>query len=107
MATTTTTTTQHDKNKNQIIYFDSVTTQPFTVRVTPDNKASVLDIIQHVSGQSRKASRQKWFEYKRDNPDINQLFEGATSTGSLFKFKGRGQNATPVILVRPLSIASK
>ena len=80
-----------DKNLNTVIAIDFETTDetPFTIRVTSDDQISILDVVEHVTKQSRAASRMTWQRYLTEN-------KGETSSCGSFKFKGRGQNATPV-----------
>jgi hypothetical protein len=85
-----------DKNLNTVIAIDFETTDetPFNIRVTSDDQISILDVVEHVTKQSRAASRMTWQRYLTEN-------EGETSCDS-FKFKGRGQNATPVTDVQTI-----
>jgi hypothetical protein len=80
-----------DKNLNTVISVDFETSDetPFTIRVTSDDQISILDVVEHVTQQKRKACRQTWHNFLEVNSEV------ATKIGS-FKFKGRGQNATPV-----------
>lgn len=84
-----------DKNNNRLITINldqegNVDETPFAIRVTPDDQISVLDVVEHITKQDRRKQVGKiWQRFKKDNS------EGLNSIG-LFKFKGRGQNDTPV-----------
>ena len=79
-----------DKNLNTIISIDFETTEesPFNVRVNSDDQISIYDVIEHITKQARRNCIRTWLDYKKANPELTQI-------GS-FRFKGRGQNDTPV-----------
>ena len=79
-----------DKNLNTIISIDFETTEesPFNVRVNSDDQISILDVVEHITKQKRKACRQIWLRYLTEN-------EVLTPSG-YFRFKGRGARDTPV-----------
>ncbi len=60
-----------------------------TIRVTPDKKASVFDIIRSFNGAINP--RKTWTDIKKN------FFEGVTFSYDLYKFPGQGQNKTPVL----------
>ena len=80
-----------DKNLNTIISIDFETTEetPFNVRINSDDQISVLDVVEHVTKQSRGATRKSFSNYLKGNSEVEDSVLS-------FKFKGRGQNNTPV-----------
>jgi len=85
-----------DKNKNSIIPIDFEnnvtshhgTSTKYTVRLTPDDKISILDVIEVITKQKRKNCRVTWMNYQKSNPESVDFYP--------FKFRGRGQRDTPV-----------
>lgn len=80
-----------DKNNNRVISidFESNDEPAFLIRITPDDNVNILDGIQRITKQARKNCIVTWLRYQKANP------EGTTSCRT-FKFKGRGQQNTPV-----------
>lgn len=80
-----------DKNLNTIISIDFEETDetPFNVRITSDDLICILDVVEHITKQGRKAVTKAWFRFKEDNPEV-------TAKCLNFKFKGRGSRDTPV-----------
>lgn len=99
-----------DKNLNTVITIDFETSEetPFTIRVTSDDQISILDVVEHITQQKRNNCRRTWLDFQKANTELFEVvantssFEGAQNMSSFqnrirsFKFKGRGQNATPV-----------
>jgi hypothetical protein len=75
-----------DKNLNTVISVDFETTDesPFTIRVTSDDDISILDVVEHVTQQSRGATRKSFSNFLKDNSEVEEQIRS-------FKFKGRGQ----------------
>ena len=89
-----------DKNKNSIIPIDFEintsghdTCAKYTVRLTPEDKISILDVIEVITKQKRKNCRVTWINYQKNNPEV-------ASAISYWKFRGAGQRDTPVAGIR-------
>jgi hypothetical protein len=80
-----------DKNLNTVISVDFETSEqtPFTVRVTSDDQISIYGVIEHITKQARRNCIRTWLDYKKANSEV-------TIRCDSFKFKGRGQQFTPV-----------
>lgn len=59
------------------------------IRITPDQRISVYDVLVAFTGQSIKAIHKSWYRINQQHPEVEALCQ-------YYKFPGQGQRETPV-----------